>query len=277
MTITVVVAGATGWAGSAVARGLHQTPGFALRGAVARRAAGSDLGETLEGMCWGVPVTATVEEAMQAGPVDVLVDYTHPLAVKKNVEAALAAGVRAVIGTSGLSGADLEALGERAVAQGIGVIAAGNFSLTAALAKHFTLIAARYLRNWEVLDYANAAKVDAPSGTVRELAEALAAAGLHPAADTIPAADVVGIPATRGAQVERTRVHALRLPGLVLGFETRFGTPDESLRIVYQAGSSPAPYVSGTLLAVERVMGVTGLVRGLDHLLFDPGGSEPGS
>ena len=33
-------------------------------------------------------------------------------------------------------------------------------------------------------------------------------------------------------------------------------------------GSGAEPYVSGTLLAARRVMEITGLVRGLDTLLF---------
>jgi 4-hydroxy-tetrahydrodipicolinate reductase len=49
-----------------------------------------------------------------------------------------------------------------------------------------------------------------------------------------------------------------------------FGLPHERLAIRHDAGASAAPYVHGTLLAVRRVMQVTGLVRGLDRLLFGP-------
>jgi hypothetical protein len=43
---------------------------------------------------------------------------------------------------------------ERAAAQNhLGVIAAGNFSLTAALAKHLALLAAKHLPSWEVIDF----------------------------------------------------------------------------------------------------------------------------
>jgi 4-hydroxy-tetrahydrodipicolinate reductase len=34
-------------------------------------------------------------------------------------------------------------------------------------------------------------------------------------------------------------------------------------------GAGAEPYVGGTLLAAQRVMDITGLVRGLDRLLFD--------
>ena len=66
-------------------------------------------------------------------------------------------------------------------------------------------------------------------------------------------------------------MHSIRLPGYVIAFETLFGLPDERLTIRHDAGSGAAPYVSGTLLAVRKVMQVNGLVRGLDRLLFNEG------
>ena len=54
----------------------------------------------------------------------------------------------------------------------------------------------------------------------------------------------------------------------MIAFEALFGLPDERLSIRHEAGAGAEPYVGGTLLAAERVMSVTGLVRGLDTLLF---------
>jgi dihydrodipicolinate reductase len=73
----------------------------------------------------------------------------------------------------GLSAADYQEIDARALQQQVGVIAAGNFSLTAALLLRFAAEAARHLASWEVIDYASAGKADAPSGTWRELAERL--------------------------------------------------------------------------------------------------------
>jgi 4-hydroxy-tetrahydrodipicolinate reductase len=56
----------------------------------------------------------------------------------------------------------------------------------------------------------------------------------------------------------------------VLAFEAIFGLPNERLAIRHDAGKGAEPYVHGTLLAARRVMQVTGLVRGLDRLLFGP-------
>jgi 4-hydroxy-tetrahydrodipicolinate reductase len=213
----------------------------------------------------GVAISGSLTEAL-ARPADVLVDYTTPDTVKQRALDALASGVRVVIGTSGLSAADYAVLARAAEQHRLGVIAAGNFSLTAALAKHFALLAAKHLPSWEVIDYAKAGKPDAPSGSALELAEALGEVATNTV--DVPVGETRGHPAARGATINGTQVYSVRLPGFVLAFESIFGLPNERLTIRHDAGGGADPYVNGTLLAVRRVMGVTGLVRGLDRLLF---------
>ena len=62
-------------------------------------------------------------------------------------------------------------------------------------------------------------------------------------------------------------MHSLRLPGFVVSTEVLFAVPGERLTLRHDAGDSPAPYVSGTLLAIRAVPGLVGLTRGLDRLL----------
>ena len=80
--------------------------------------------------------------------------------------------------------------------------------------------------------------------------------------------DTLGAKAARGASIGGTQVHSLRLPSYTIALETIFGLPDERLTIRHDSGTGAEPYVAGTLLAARRVMEVTGLVRGLDTLLF---------
>jgi 4-hydroxy-tetrahydrodipicolinate reductase len=264
MTIDVCVAGATGWTGRAVAEAVVGAGDLVLRAAVARSSAGQDLGEAWGGAANGVVVAGAVAEALDG--VDVLVDYTAHDAVKGHVLTALERGVAVVVGTSGLGAADYAEIDAAARAAGVGVVAAGNFSLTAALAQAAALLAARHLPSWEIVDYAGAGKPDAPSGTARELAERLAEVGA-PAAER-DVADTAGHPEARGATVAGTQVHSLRLPSFTVSTEVVFAQPDERLTIRHDAGSSAAPYVAGTLLAIRRVAHLTGLVRGLDRLLL---------
>jgi 4-hydroxy-tetrahydrodipicolinate reductase len=259
MAIRICVAGATGWTGRELVKAIEAAPDLALSGAVARGAAGNRLGP--------VTVAATLEEALEA-PADVMVDYTAPDVVKAHVLQAVGRGIGVVVGTSGLSAGDYAEIDRAARGSGVGVVAAGNFSLTATLMQRFALMAAAHIRDVEVIDYAGAGKPDVPSGTARELAERLGSARLDPNGSALPVDRLHGPTEARGAEVGGTRVHSLRLPGYVLACEAVFGLPGERLTIRHDAGSSAEPYVAGTLLAVRRVRDVVGLVRGLDTLMF---------
>jgi len=102
---------------------------------------------------------------------------------------------------------------------------------------------------------------------VRELANRLGAAR-GDARASAPAADAVRGPReTRGASMSGIPVHALRVPGFVLGVEVVFGAADQRLHLRHEAGGSAEPYVAGALLAIREVPALTGLVRGLDRVM----------
>jgi 4-hydroxy-tetrahydrodipicolinate reductase len=264
MTLNVCVAGATGWTGRPVAEAVLAADDLALRSAVSRSSAGTDLGLAWGGERNGVPVLGQVAEALDG--VDVLVDYTSHEAVRANTLAAVARGVSVVVGSSGLGAEDFAEIDAAARASGVGVVAAGNFSLTAAMAQAAALLVAPHLPHRESLDYASAGKRDAPSGTARELAERLDT--VSTAALEVPVDETGGHVEARGATVAGTQVHSVRLPSFVVSTEVVFALPDERLVIRHDAGSTPTPYVAGTLLAVRAVSGLTGVVRGLDTLLL---------
>jgi 4-hydroxy-tetrahydrodipicolinate reductase len=266
MPFAVCLAGATGWTGRALVPALVEAPDLVLRSAVSRSAAGRDLGAALGGDALGVVVHAGVAEALEG--VDVLVDYTAATVVKANALAAIAAGAAVVIGTSGLAAADFEEIDAAARERSVGVVAAGNFSLTAAMCQAAALLAARHLPRWEVIDYASADKPDVPSGTARELAERLGE--VRRPERGYPIDDLHGPREARGATVAGAQVHSVRLPSFVVSTEVVFGLPDERLSIRHDAGGTPAPYVAGTLMAVRRAPGLVGLTRGLDTLLLAP-------
>jgi 4-hydroxy-tetrahydrodipicolinate reductase len=253
MTVSICVAGITGWTGSAVAEGVAAAEDLELRSGVSRSAAG--------GEAHGAPVHASVEQALEG--VDVLIDYTSHDAVKANALAAIERGVAVVIGTSGLTAQDFADLDEAARARGVGVISSGNFSVTAAMAQAAALLAAKHIPSWEVIDYASAGKADAPSGTARELAEKLGEARVER-----PIAETSGVREARGGTIGGTQVHSLRLPSFTVSTEVVFALPDERLSIRHDAGSSAAPYVAGTLLAARAAPTTVGVVRGLATLLL---------
>jgi 4-hydroxy-tetrahydrodipicolinate reductase len=125
--IRVCLAGATGWTGQAIAKAILEDAAMSLVGAVARRSAGQDVGEVLGVGPVGVKISATIDEALRV-PCDVLVDYTSHLAVRSHVDLAVTRGVGCVVGSSGLTEADYAEIDAAARRQGVGVVAAGNFS-----------------------------------------------------------------------------------------------------------------------------------------------------
>ncbi len=264
MPLKVCIAGVTGGVGRALVPAVEDSNEFILVGAVARSAAGRDVGEAIGGTPIGVSVSATLAEAFEA-EVDVLIDYTHPDAIRDHIGTAFDRGVPVVIGTTGLGNADFDAIDAKARAAGLGA-ATGNFSLTAALMQHFALQAARHLDKFEVFDFCKFDKPDAPSGTARELAEKLAE--VRRPVIGIDLDDIRGDPIARGASVEGVQCHSIRLPGFASAVQVIFGTGDERLTIRHDAISNGTPYVAGSLLAARRVTETTGLVRGLDTLLF---------
>lgn len=267
MTVRIIVAGATGWTGAAVTRGILDTDDLTLVGAVARQAAGNDIGTSLGRDPVGVMVVSSVDEALET-PADVFVDLTTTALVKGHCMRAIEKGVAVLVGTSGLTAADFAELDAAARKQGVGVFT-GNLSLTAALMQHFALLAAQHIPEFEVLDYSWADKEDVPSGTARGLAEKLGAVR-KPLVVRDPST-IHGPIEGRGADINGVRVHSLRMSGFTLRCEALFGMAGERLSIAHEAGQSADPYVYGTVIVARRIGQMTGLVHGLDQLLFGDG------
>ena len=262
--INLAIAGATGWTGRAIVEGALAAPDITLKSALARSTAGQDLGTALGREPLGVPVHADVDAALDG--VDVLVEFTSHTFAKSLALAAIERGVAVVIGSSGLSSADFDEIDAAARSAGVGAVAAGNFSVTAAAALAAAELAARLLPRWEIIDYAKSTKPDAPSGTARELAERLG--GVRPPEVDFPV--VRGRRLPRGARRDdRRHPGPLRpRPELRRLDRGRLRRADERLSIRHDAGGTAEPYVNGALLAVRRARSHTGLIRGLDRLLL---------
>ena len=264
MKLRVCIAGATGWVGKPLCLAVAGADDLSLVGAVSRTHRGRSLKEAVGASAPDVTVSGSVAEALET-PCDVLVDYTKADAVKGNVLTAIRRGVHVVVGSSGLTDEDFVEIDRAASDNEVGVIAAGNFAVTAVLLQRFACEAAKYLSQWEIIDYASDAKRDAPSGTARELAFRLSGVGRPEV--THPVEETIGERASRGLTLNGVQVHSLRLPGYVIAVEAIFGARDERLTIRHDAGAGAEPYIQGTLLAVRKVTGRVGLVRGLDRIM----------
>ena len=265
MSIKIFVAGGTGWAGSELCKGITKTKGMELVGALSRKSTGKNLSDIIELGAGNIPVFGDIESALAKVDFDVLVEYTKLDVAKATILAALNKGKRVVVGTSGLTDNDYLEIEKVAIDNKTSVLAVGNFAITAVLLQKFSEMAAKYIPNYEIIDYAHERKIDSPSGTARELAYRLS--NVQESTIHISESEMKGPRESRGARLNGVQVHSVRLPGHVISVESIFGLKDEKLTIRHDAGSSAEPYVKGALLAIEKVNTFNGLKRGLDTVM----------
>ena len=199
---------------------------------IALNGAGGKVGRVL------APALAEAgHELVALGAAEAMVDFTAPEAAAANVEAAIAAGVPSVVGTTGW---DAAAVDPAARAAGVAVLYAPNFAVGAVLMMRFAAEAAKLLPRAEIVELHHESKRDAPSGTAKATA------------------------ALMGGEVP---IHSVRLPGLVAHQEVILGGPGQTLTIRHDTTSREA-FVPGVLLALERLSALPpGLTVGLDSLL----------
>jgi 4-hydroxy-tetrahydrodipicolinate reductase len=170
------------------------------------------------------------------GDADVLVDFTRPDTALQNIRLAVAAGVHAVVGTTGFD------VGEIAAMPGEGkVLVAPNFAIGAVLMMRFAAEASRIMQRAEIIELHHDGKLDAPSGTAARTAELMDG--------DVP-------------------IHSVRLPGLVAHQEVILGDVGQTLTIRHDS-TDRTSFMPGVLLAVRRVGALPASpVVGLEALLF---------
>ncbi|WP_267403102.1 MULTISPECIES: 4-hydroxy-tetrahydrodipicolinate reductase [unclassified Chryseobacterium] len=262
----VLVAGATGWAGSEISKAILENSEMTLTGGLSRAHNGNNLAEVLPlENDQTVPLFDTIENAMEHVDFDILVEFTKPQIAKHNIISALKKGKKVIVGTSGLSDEDYEEIEKIALENNTSALAAGNFAITMVLLQKFAEMAAQYIPNYEIIDYADESKIDAPSGTVAELAYRLSKVQQPNIA--VPIEETIGNKATRGATINGIQVHSVRLPGHIISVETIFGLKGEKLTLRHDSTESAEPYVKGVLLAIQNIETFKGLKRGLDTIM----------
>jgi 4-hydroxy-tetrahydrodipicolinate reductase len=195
---------------------------------------------------------------------DVAVDFTNAEWTPRLADAALAAGVRLVIGTSGLGEDFVHHLEAECEKRKLGAVVASNFALGAILMQHMAKTAAPFYGSAEIIELHHDQKVDAPSGTAIATAKGMAEARGKPFARAETQRE--NLPGTRGSDVDGVTIHSVRLPGLVAHQEVIFGSPGEVLTIRHDTLGRES-FMPGVLLAVRHVMEHPGLVVGLDRLI----------
>lgn len=261
MSIRVLVSG-SGKMGREVLAAVFREDDLEAVGVVDGLATGDTI--ALPGGSGSLPLGRDAAGMVEKTRPDVAIDFTNAEWTPRLVEAALAAGVRLVIGTSGLGDDFVRHLGEECEKRRIGAVIAPNFALGAVLMQHLARIAARFYQSAEIIELHHDQKVDAPSATAIATAKAMAEARGKPFARAQTQRE--NLPGTRGGEAAGVAVHSVRLPGLVAHQEVILGGAGETLCIRHDSLGRES-FMPGVMLAVRHVMEHPGLVVGLERLI----------
>lgn len=268
--IPVVVNGATGKMGREIVKAVAAAEDMTLVGAIARNPAnlGQDIGEIAGCGPLEIPVTNDLEATLvmaQSEGNAVMVDVTHPERVYENVRAAIAYGVRPVVGTTGLTPKQITELAAFAEKASTGCLIIPNFAIGVVLMQQAALQAAQYFDHVEIIELHHNQKADAPSGTAAQTAQMLE--GLEKSFNPAQVDETESLTGARGGTTEAgINIHSVRLPGLVAHQEILFGAAGQLYTLRHDALDRVC-FMPGVLLSIRRVMPLKSLLYGLDKIL----------
>jgi len=246
MTINVAVLGAKGRMGAETVKAISASTDLQLVAEI-------DLGDSLE--------------QLATSGAQVVVDFTHPDAVMKNLEFAINNGIHVVVGTTGFDDAKLNLVKSWLEKNPkVGAVIAPNFGLGAVLMMQFAAKAARYFESVEIVELHHPDKADAPSGTASRTADLITQARKSASRPAMPDKTSSGLQGARGAKVGDVPIHSVRLRGLVAHQEVLLGDQGETLSIRHDSIDRTG-FMPGVLLAVREVVKTPGLTFGLEHLM----------
>jgi 4-hydroxy-tetrahydrodipicolinate reductase len=264
----IAIAGAGGRMGQALVEAVLADPGMVLAAAIDVQDSaffGHDAGERC-GRTTGIVVGSDIDAAVQAA--DVLIDFTRPEGTLSHLDACARHGSGAVVGTTGLSGAQMDRVA--AFAKQIPIVYAPNMSVGVNVLLSLVESAARRLGSGydiEIVEMHHRHKVDAPSGTAIALGEAAA----RGAGQTLADCAVYGREGVTGARKPGTIGFAALRGGDVVGeHAVIFAGAGERVELVHKAASRQN-FAAGALraarfVAARRAAGQPGLADMRDVL-----------
>jgi 4-hydroxy-tetrahydrodipicolinate reductase len=260
--IKVAVNGALGRMGQQAVHDIVADPDLELIAAADIKAEREH--SSVPGLPKKIPLHNNLTALIEMYHPQVVVDFTVPEAAMGAARLALNNGACLVMGTTGLSEANLKEIDDLAQKYKKGAVVAANFAIGAIIMMHLAKIAAKYFDNAEIIELHHDKKLDAPSGTALATARAMLQSRGKPF--IYPGTEKETLKGTRGGQSEGIAIHSVRLPGLVASQEVILGALGQTLSIRHDTISRES-FMPGVILAVKEVIHMHGLVYGLDRLL----------
>lgn len=250
--------------GATVCQAVHDDPELELVAAVDPRYSGLDV-LTVTGVDSELRMSPSPTAFERAG-AEVVVDFTERSASVGNLRWLAEHRMHAVVGTTGFSDADLDAI--RGQFTSSNCVIAPNFAIGAVLMMHFAEVAAPYFDSAEIIELHHENKLDAPSGTAVHTAQRMAEASKDWTPDPTTSELIEG--ARGGVGPADIHIHSVRLRGLVAHQEVLLGTAGQTLTLRHDSIDRTS-FMPGVVLAVKKVADRPGVTVGLEALLDLPG------
>lgn len=208
----------------------------------------------------------SLEQLTKTG-TEVVVDFTTPDSVMKNLEFSITNNIHVVVGTTGFDEVKLNRLRDLLNKHPkVGALIAPNFGLGAVLMMQFSKTAAKYFESAEIVEMHHAHKVDAPSGTAIRTAELITTARKENNKKPMPDATKSSLAGARGAIVGDVPVHSIRAHGYVAHQEVVFSDLGETLSIRHDS-INRSGFMPGVLIGIRNVAKYPGLTVGLENYM----------
>ena len=221
MSIKVLVNGAKGKMGSETLKAVRADNDLELVGQ-------TDIGDDLS-------------SEIKKTKADVVVDFTQPDHVMRNIERIIENGAHAVIGTTGIKENQLSIIEKLCKEYKVNCLIAPNFAIGAILMMKFSQEAAKYMPSVEIIELHHDKKLDKPSGTAIKTAQMM-------------------------SNLKNIPIHSVRLPGFVAHQEVIFGGLGQTLTIRHDTINRES-FMPGVILAIKKIQNLPGLTYGLEKII----------
>jgi 4-hydroxy-tetrahydrodipicolinate reductase len=262
--IKILVNGAAGRMGKAMAANILAQDDMQIVGAVDLKCLGTDIGELTGSQAIGVKIENELDAALKRIKPDIMLDFTNPQIIMKSIRTALSNGVACVVGTTGLTEENLQEADALSHANKAPIFAASNFAISAVLMMRFAAEAVKYMPNFEIVELHGPHKLDAPSGTAITTAKMICANREVFSQEQPNSFEL--IPGVRGGDYNGAKIHSVRVPGVISTQDCIFGAPGQLL-VIRAESTHWDCFFPGVALALRKVLQLEGMTFGLDKLL----------
>ena len=208
---------------------------------------------------------ATIKDAKNSVKIDVLIDFTQPASIYENALYCLNNDIKIVVGTTGLSDAQIAELKKLSEERKVACLIAPNFSTGAVLLMKFAQLASKYFDNAEIIELHHNQKKDAPSGTAIKTAQLMAGVNEDFTKGNCPEKETIE-GSRGGVSYNNIHIHSVRMPGYIASQEVLFGANGQVMSLRHDSMNREC-YMGGVLLATRYVFENNNFVYGLENIM----------